>query len=353
MATAITPLITNAGLAAAIDADTNSLQLAITHVALGSGRYTPAANRTALAARKEKASVSFGASSGPTSLVVTATFKGYTGTEYDLTEVGFYAGDPDAGGVLFAVAALPTGRFAVRNASVATYSPQFALQLSGVPSGSVTVTIDESGGIAEGLLAAHEDAANPHPQYLREDDGCPIGMVAYFDLDAVPPGWLAYHGQVVSRTQYAQLWAKQSARAISESSWSSQKSTYGVCGRYSVGDGSTTFRLPDTRGAFVRSANTSSSGVDNGRTLGNPQAQQTAKHQHVVPWGEAGGIPVFGGTTNRGKFGTSANDTDNYWFYTNDGTNYDGPLNDSGVIGDETRPLNVARLECVKAKRAT
>ncbi len=57
----------------------------------------------------------------------------------------------------------------------------------------------------------------------------PVGMQAAFATTSAPTGWLEMYGQAVSRTDYSLLFA-----AIS--------TTYGI------GDGTTTFNLPDKRG---------------------------------------------------------------------------------------------------------
>jgi microcystin-dependent protein len=71
--------------------------------------------------------------------------------------------------------------------------------------------------------------ADPVGFTIVVSNGVPIGMQAAFATTAAPTGWLEMYGQNVSRTDYALLFA-----AIS--------TTYGV------GDGTTTFGLPDKRG---------------------------------------------------------------------------------------------------------
>lgn len=61
----------------------------------------------------------------------------------------------------------------------------------------------------------------------------PAGLVSPFAGDSIPAGWLLCDGSPISRTEYARLY-----EAI------------GVC--WGVGDGSTTFNLPDLRGLFLR-----------------------------------------------------------------------------------------------------
>lgn len=60
----------------------------------------------------------------------------------------------------------------------------------------------------------------------------PTGMIAFFDLTEVPDGWLVCDGSAVSRTTYANLFAK-------------------IGSRHGAGDGSTTFNLPDMDARFL------------------------------------------------------------------------------------------------------
>lgn len=94
----------------------------------------------------------------------------------------------------------------------------------------------------------------------------PTGVVSPYAGASAPTGWLMCYGQAVSRTTYADLFT-----AIS--------TTYGV------GDGSTTFNLPDLRGRVVAGKDdmggaaasrltTGASGVD-GATLGASGGSET------------------------------------------------------------------------------
>jgi len=157
----------------------------------------------------------------------------------------------------------------------------------------------------------------------------PAGAVIFTASQSLPTGYLLANGAEVSRTQFAAL-------------FSSIGTTYGS------GNGSTTFKLPDLRGEFIRGADLGR-GVDTGRTIGSWQAQQIAKHKHVSPWGEIYDAP-FGRSTNNGYMGSSSTDGDNYRYFTNDGSdwNYDGQVNPSGLMGSEVRPRNIALMACIK-----
>lgn len=117
----------------------------------------------------------------------------------------------------------------------------------------------------------------------------PTGAVMPFAGSSAPIGWLLCYGQAVSRTTYAALFSVLST-------------TYGV------GDGSTTFNLPDMRGRVVAgldnmggtsadrltSPGSTTGGID-GDTLGNTGGAEThvltvaqlAAHTHTTPRGGA------------------------------------------------------------------
>lgn len=345
MPTPISPVITSAGLAAAIAANGNGLDLEITHVALGAGSYAPSGAETALVDRREKATVSGGGVPSPDTLSILATFPTYGGAEYDMREIGFYAGDPDSGGTLFAVASITGGdRFAVRNASI-SYTAQYSIALSGVPSGSVTVVVDSEGGIAAALVGVHEGLANPHPQYVLVSESHEVGDLALKYRATAPARWPECAGQTVSRATYPLLYAHAVAESliVSEGAWVSDRTKFGQ------GDGATTFRMPDLRGEFIRAWD-HGRGVDSGRGLGTAQGQQVAAHKHATSSGTNSPGP-FGATDTGGRAGITQ-DNDNVWDRTNDGSDYDGTVNPSGLIGAENRPRNVAVMVCMFAGRA-
>lgn len=147
-----------------------------------------------------------------------------------------------------------------------------------------------------------------------------VGQVCFFAQNAVPDGFLKANGAAVSRTTYAALFT-----AIG--------TTYGV------GDGSTTFNLPDFRGEFPRGFD-DGRGVDSGRAFGSAQAESFKAHKHtlIVEYGQPGNgayPPGDGGQTMQ-LAGTGA------------GTQspVTSPISNTG--GTETRPRNIAVLACIK-----
>jgi hypothetical protein len=81
-----------------------------------------------------------------------------------------------------------------------------------------------------------------------------VGDVKFTTLASNPPGWIEANGAFLSRVQYSELF-----------------SVFGT--RYGAGDGSTTFRIPDYRGLFLRGLD-NGAGIDTGRTQGSYQADQ-------------------------------------------------------------------------------
>jgi microcystin-dependent protein len=134
----------------------------------------------------------------------------------------------------------------------------------------------------------------------------PAGAVMAFAMNAAPTGWLAADGSAVSRTTYATLFAAVSTI-------------------YGVGDGSTTFNLPDLRGYFVRGSGTNGDGTAAG-TFGAKQADELKSHTHSTsPIASAGSqVPAGSGFGIIGSGVTGA------------------------TGGAETRPKNIAMLYCIK-----
>ena len=71
-----------------------------------------------------------------------------------------------------------------------------------------------------------------------------IGIICYFGREIPPSGWLACGGQAISRVKYVDL--------------------FSVIGTtYGVGDGTTTFNLPDIRGRVIAGPNSMGGNTEN------------------------------------------------------------------------------------------
>lgn len=127
---------------------------------------------------------------------------------------------------------------------------------------------------------------------------------------------LACNGAAVSRTTYAAL--------------------YAVIGTtFGVGDGATTFNVPDLRGEFLRGLD-AGRGIDVGRTLGSAQASQNAAHSHYNGIADNGTTNfVYGGTAADMPGSSSVTIAPEAL-----GQNFQGITSTTG--GGEARPRNVA-----------
>jgi microcystin-dependent protein len=149
-----------------------------------------------------------------------------------------------------------------------------------------------------------------------------IGQVSFFTMSTAPTGWLKCNGAAISRTTYAKLFAVTGT-------------TYGV------GNGSTTFNLPDLRGEFIRGFDDGRA-IDSGRTFGTSQTDAMQGHYHnIVIRVNAGAGPYNDQVPGAADGGTPTN-----------GTAMRGPITDGGNgvprTAAETRPRNLALLACIK-----
>lgn len=87
--------------------------------------------------------------------------------------------------------------------------------------------------------------------YKEVGGGMPVGSIQPWGVSraTLPAGWIARDGQLLSRADWPDLWALVSASAVTDSAWLA--TPYASRGKYSSGDGSTTFRMPDTNAKHV------------------------------------------------------------------------------------------------------
>jgi hypothetical protein len=155
-------------------------------------------------------------------------------------------------------------------------------------------------------------------------DLVPVGTVITYAGAAAPAGYVAMNGAALSRVQYPGLWSHAQASGMitaSDAAWATDK------GKFSPGDGATTFRVPDVRGEFIRSLD-GGRGIDAGRTLGSAQSDQFKSHTHPYTSSNATSGTVLA-AVRASAIGDTSTATE-------------------AVGGTETRPRNVAYLMCIK-----
>lgn len=200
---------------------------------------------------------------------------------------------------------------------------------------------------------------------MRLIEGSQVGLIGLFPMATPPSGWLRANGAAVSRTAYAALFAR-------------------IGTTYGVGDGFSTFNLPDPRGRFPRFLD-DGRGIDVGRVLGSDQADEIRSHNHSGSSAGAGGHTPTATTAAAGKHAHLVR----AGLLTPEGLDYDGgepeprnlvnysepgfhtkltsedgehthpvtvaPVPDhnhaitiGNTGGTETRPINTAFLACIK-----
>lgn len=153
------------------------------------------------------------------------------------------------------------------------------------------------------------------------------GQVAYFAMTTAPTGWLKCNGAAISRTTYADLFA-----AIGTA--------------WGVGNGSTTFNLPDLRGEFLRAWD-DGRGADAGRGFGVHQGDAIRNFTGSLSFGaqmaavqSANGVFYPGATAQLMPQQASVNAV---------GVNpvlFD--VSRGVPVANENRPRNQALLACIK-----
>ncbi len=163
---------------------------------------------------------------------------------------------------------------------------------------------------------------------LPDGTGIPVGFIGIFLAETPPAGWLECNGSLVSRETYPELWAyaQSSGNILAEDTTANE-------GHFTVGDGLTTFRLPNPQGTFFRVLDkTRGVDPDSGRVVGSEQMDAFKSHTHLL------------GTTTA-VLGNAV-----YVLRTQMGSSLLSSTSGITSTGDsETRPRNTAILCCIKA----
>jgi microcystin-dependent protein len=164
--------------------------------------------------------------------------------------------------------------------------------------------------------------------------GVLAGLILPFANTSAPTGFLACDGAAVSRSTYATLFTA-------------------IGTVWGTGDGSSTFNVPDLRGAFLRG--TGSHGTSNmakgtdfaGAAVGAFENDQAQDHRHQIrtEGGQGIGTNNIGANSSYRQASLANNDFSEWVVAGNPVVN-----NSQGTprVGDETRPFNASVLYCIK-----
>jgi microcystin-dependent protein len=153
-------------------------------------------------------------------------------------------------------------------------APQFNVGADSVliqqVSGSTSTIFEVKNSAGASVMAI--DSSGATTATFAAGVGLPVGMITPFAGSTAPTGWFLCGGQAVSRTTYASLFAVIST-------------TYGV------GDGSTTFNLPDLRGRSVAGVD-NMGGTDAGRLDIANSSGTVVGSQYVTLTSAQSGLPA-------------------------------------------------------------
>jgi len=127
------------------------------------------------------------------------------------------------------------------NAKAPLSSPAFTGTVTGITKSMIGLSnVDNTADLAKPISTATQNVLDSF-----------VGQVAFFAMETAPTGWLKANGATISRTTYSNLFNK-------------------IGTTFGAGDSSTTFKIPDMRGEFVRGWN-DGGGVDASRVFGSQQ----------------------------------------------------------------------------------
>lgn len=179
-----------------------------------------------------------------------------------------------------------------------------------------TGSSEKSFKVANATLPTEAPPLQQVQQLVNQNSGNPTGTVITFASVTAPSGYLVCDGSEISREEYANLFT-----VIGE--------TFGV------GDGSTTFKLPDLRGEFIRGFD-GGRGIDSNRAFGSFQVDSFKEHGHNMRF------------TNSQSNSNYNNSTGSFML----NTSYLSPFTELSSFqktgGSETRPRNVTLQYCIK-----
>lgn len=157
--------------------------------------------------------------------------------------------------------------------------------------------------------------------------GSPTGQIIILGASSPPTGFLECNGAAISRSTYSALFG-----AVSTA--------------FGVGDGSTTFNIPDFRGYFPRGWD-HGRGIDSGRTFGSAQSDAYGSHNHPISdpnHSHSTDLTLTGGYVGGGAHSWQAGGQ-----LATSGTSSEATgITVSSSGGTETRPKNLAILFGIK-----
>ncbi|WP_313453335.1 hypothetical protein [Stutzerimonas nitrititolerans] len=170
MANFIDIKITNAGRAAAFNAESTGIELQLTHVAFGRGSKAPTGTEVAMLDEIKRVTIGGGSRVADAQVRVWAVWSDEE--QGDIYEIGVYAGD-----VLFGYYSREDGVLIGSKNLSGPYVFYYDWALVDIPSNSINVVVDPEASVALMMLKVHNDDLLAHTQYLRRASVAQEGSV--------------------------------------------------------------------------------------------------------------------------------------------------------------------------------
>lgn len=336
-------LVTNYGLNRQIAALSNKATIKLTKMAIGDSELPIDQNLSDIRGKKHQFSINSieQDQENATMLIATGVVPSDVGGFY-IREVGIYD-DKDQ---LFAIAKIaPTYKPLLSEGSAKDLTIKFYLQVENV--NNIELKIDPSVVIAtrKWTLDNLNKKADKLDVYTKKETFnqdeinalIPAGTIIQSASKSTPNGYLKCNGASISRVSYQKL--------------------FEIIGTTFGSDDNNTFRLPDSRGRFIRGFSDGSS-LDSGRAFGSSQDSAIGRHIHLLPTGvgsdKLGDGAIWGvpdGQWVNTKNTLNASPKDNSFAFTHNddgGERAKNFLRKKGLnyffenFKNETRPYNIA-----------
>lgn len=335
-------LLSNTGINAIIAARASNSEVKLTKIAVGDGDIIPSQDMTALKSEKHRFNINsiIQDIDNPNYLIVEGVIPSNVGGFY-VSEVAIYTDQ----NTLFAIGNLPkTYKPLLEEGSAKDLTIKIFLEVTNAD--SVTLKVDDTVVLATRKFVLSElkkyalingdetkrfkvaDAVELNEAINKKQLNEATNRIGLFDYGYEAKSYhvIAFGGEF-NRADYPKLWAYlQSNPSLvkTQAQWQTEATTNGgICGFYSEGNGTTTFRVPNLDKAFLR---------PDSRPVGGFQNDIIKHHYHTY---KLGGI---GGQSGDSSFGEQ----------------WDGVSKSTTDInvgyGDETRPKNIAVLPLIVAK---
>lgn len=174
-----------------------------------------------------------------------------------------------------------------------TLSIDYTITLPTLPASKLPVVIDSVGNMTAEQITLAQLSSALQTTLATLAAATPPGLINAYGGAAAPTGYLICDGAAVSRATYSALFT-----AIGTA--------------YGVGDGATTFNVPDLRGRFLRgvtgasvndpdaASRTATNGGNSGNNVGSVQTDQVGPHTHIQSMSPTpgGGASLAGAALN-------------------------------------------------------